>query len=921
MTSTINTLIGTKTTTCDKVQTTTTQKYGNNKKTKKQKNTRGMNKVRGKEKRSKNKASEDTIKASKKLHNQRKRAIRLAKQGIVETTVAQVEAVKETPPQVLTIINLFNLDSTAASAITVEEAVSALSVLCESAFGTLGEKFTKNFSKTGFSTKARLTTLRERTSPSVYLVKKAFFTTKISLTETVVIDVAEEVIEEEEEEAEIDFPGVAVVEVGMSMNNEIYTRTKNNNSDDSESDEYDWEAEFDEEEPEIIKTGNKPARTKWAVELKSLSRGGAVGGKIGDAPKLVSGGGWGKKVVKVEVVEKVVEEKVEEKVVKKLSKKEKAEKKRKDEKKRKKKRRQALVSKLVEEVVKEEVVKEEEIDIDIEFEELEEESDDEDFLNAFAQSSKVVVKKVVKKVAAKRPVFRPTRPVKKLVSRVYEHTEEEDNALDDISILLKTSQDTINKALNYKPGEQKEEPVLVEEKVVDSFPSLSEALASHPVDKAIDNNRVSTRKKRGRGVDITHMFVQSKTDTQKQKHVEAGKVMVAKKEAATEDNELRTDVFTEMAAMQSEDKRVKAAATKKLKWTRRCKANFNLDGYKEGTWKKANKCRYGNSCGFAHNQQQLEGALRTSVCSFDGGRGNCRKPDTCAFIHTLRATMACECGHGKCTCPRRAENDAEYLTRTGRVLGKYYPRGAKIVKEPRRSRPSRQSRPIRSASVVNKWGSAIGRNNQAVVKSPATIRREREAKMAAAKKLKDAQQASQQSVKIMDKDGFEMVIKNPTKAISGIVKAQGVIRAHLYRCAFYLYEKEELTLARDELVREKRCMELAALHRAESERVETERVAVVEVQPFNWSPPVKAIVVEAAVKKVVVEAATAVMTIQSLLTEFRLNASVMAQLVEMGAESPQDILDMDVDDIKGLGLKNLETKRFGKMYDYIEANC
>jgi len=222
--------------------------------------------------------------------------------------------------------------------------------------------------------------------------------------------------------------------------------------------------------------------------------------------------------------------------------------------------------------------------------------------------------------------------------------------------------------------------------------------------------------------------------------------------------------------------------------------------------------------------------------------------------------------------------------------------------------------------VVNKWGSAIGRNNQAVVKSPATIRRERVEKMAAAKKLKDAQQGERTVAKIMDKDGFEMVIKNPTKAISGIVKAQGVIRAHLYRCAFYLYEKEELTLARDELVREKRCMELAALHRAESERVETERVAVVEVQPFNWSPPVKAIVVEAEVNKVVVEVAAAVMTIQSLLTEFRLNASVMQQLVEIGAESPQDILDMDVDDIKGLGLKNLETKRFGKMYDYIEAN-
>jgi len=496
----------------------------------------------------------------------------------------------------------------------------------------------------------------------------------------------------------------------------------------------------------------------------------------------------------------------------------------------------------------------------------------------------------------------------------------------DISILLKTSQDNINKALNYNPGEQKEKKVEV---VVDSFPSLSLlSLASHPVEKAIANNRVSTRKKRSRGVDITHMVVQSKTDTQKQKHAEAGKVMVAKKEAATEDNELRTDVFTEMAAMQSEDKRVKAAATKKLKWTRRCKANFHLDGHKEGTWKKVNKCRYGNSCGFAHNQKQLEGSLRTSVCSFDGGRGNCRKPDTCAFIHTLRATMACECGHGKCSCPRRAENDAEYLVRTGRVLGKYYPRGAKIVKEPRRrenrpstrpsTRPSRQIRSAPSSAPVAKtWGKAsvrqIKSGGRAVVKSPMAIRSESEARMAEAKKLKDAQKGERTVVKIMDKDGFEMVVKNPTKAIRGIVKAQGVIRAHLYRCLFYLYEKEELTKARDNMKYEKRCMELAALHRETIERVDTEIVAVEKpTKSFKWSPPVKA-----AVKKVVVEA---VMTIQSLLTEFRLNATVMSQLVEMGAESPQDILDMDVDDIKGLGLKNLETKRFGKMYDYFEAN-
>ncbi len=73
MTSTINKLIGTKTTTCDKVKNTT-QKYRNNKKTKKHKNTRGLNKVSGKEKRTKNKASEDNIKARKKTQNQRKRA-------------------------------------------------------------------------------------------------------------------------------------------------------------------------------------------------------------------------------------------------------------------------------------------------------------------------------------------------------------------------------------------------------------------------------------------------------------------------------------------------------------------------------------------------------------------------------------------------------------------------------------------------------------------------------------------------------------------------------------------------------------------------------------------------------------------------------------------------------------------------------
>ena len=129
------------------------------------------------------------------------------------------------------------------------------------------------------------------------------------------------------------------------------------------------------------------------------------------------------------------------------------------------------------------------------------------------------------------------------------------------------------------------------------------------------------------------------------------------KEEKQHENMRRTAVMQMMQDRQSEDRMVKELANKPLRFTRRCRGAFDFN---KGTWKKRSNCKH-RHCKFAHSQKQLEKGIRGCICSFDGGLGKCRKPHTCAFIHTVNN------GEGL----RRVETDEEYYQRTGYRIGEY----------------------------------------------------------------------------------------------------------------------------------------------------------------------------------------------------------------------------------------------------------
>ena len=71
-------------------------------------------------------------------------------------------------------------------------------------------------------------------------------------------------------------------------------------------------------------------------------------------------------------------------------------------------------------------------------------------------------------------------------------------------------------------------------------------------------------------------------------------------------------------------------------------------------------CRHGDRCGFAHSKEQYVEALLNTLCSWDLGRGACRKTRHCTWLHSIRDRSSGE---------YRKETIDEYWQRTGKILG------------------------------------------------------------------------------------------------------------------------------------------------------------------------------------------------------------------------------------------------------------
>ena len=59
--------------------------------------------------------------------------------------------------------------------------------------------------------------------------------------------------------------------------------------------------------------------------------------------------------------------------------------------------------------------------------------------------------------------------------------------------------------------------------------------------------------------------------------------------------------------------------------------------------------------------------------------------------------------------------------------------------------------------------------------------------------------------------------------------------------------------------------------------------------------------------------------LRAWLVDIRVHSPVIGQLVELGAETVEDLVDLDADDITSLDLKKLELKRFTAAIEHLKG--
>ena len=237
-----------------------------------------------------------------------------------------------------------------------------------------------------------------------------------------------------------------------------------------------------------------------------------------------------------------------------------------------------------------------------------------------------------------------------------EKIETDPAKLEELQNILSASNDFVKKAREQQKQEKKTE------KKDDEFDAIVSAVMRGDVETVRGRSSGLTnpnpkKKKRGRKgyKDMTALFARTVNQQMQQKQEEREDNAKKVKEAKQMRNEQRTRVFSIMAARNSTDSGTKRLANASLRNTKRCKGAFD---YTKGEWKEVNQCTH-NNCTFAHDQENLETALLSNTCIFDGGYGGCRKKNNCPRIHTVPVDQSNPDG------PRRNETADEFKERMG----------------------------------------------------------------------------------------------------------------------------------------------------------------------------------------------------------------------------------------------------------------
>jgi len=899
----------------------------------------------------KNRAAEARIAEHKAKVAAARKAHRNAKKGIVEEEVVVEEASEELKPLIAGLFELLDISSTAPNkALNAELATLAygqLVTICGKAMpGPMGRTYAGRFNKAGFVSTAVFTDDGKTTRKAMLLTKlsESFIEAQRTTLQDKIVAIERrfkpvvkkvkapgpvklarrESVEKTKmvaamlgvtAPAEIDSLESPVVKLGM-MNNNDNDYTKNNNEEwrDGCGGDGAWS---DDETPETWDSGNESEPEEEVVERRSLraptSKQLARANAQRDGGAKVTGLG----MKQLETLQRMAEKRpgIEEckldlvgksswAVAKPAAVKVEVEKPKPKQRalitrvKKSKKSKKKFLSSLkpaAEPVVAEEKEEKEE---DIDMSDLES-SDDEDALMAFAKVQKPIAKKpIAKKPIAKKPVV--AKPV----------SEETAAEMEAIAKIQAAESLDITRAVAFKPQPKVEKKADFPE--LESFPKLDEAIIAGRVNtqRGQPGKGKKATRRRATGVDVTHLFFAGRQEAKEQATRDAKEAQDAIKEVKAAENARRTDILKMMAARQSEDARVKALANKPLHYTRRCRGAFNMA---TGQWKKKIDCTHPR-CLFAHSQEQLVKALRGCICTFDGGKGKCRKPSTCTFLHTVSATEE-SCGKSSylCKCPRRIETDEEYMARTGFALGEF---------RDRRSKGRLTKAPTRAGRVSQK---PVSKPRQHSGHTRATLKVTGAVSFAAI--TNRAKEKRKANPVLKDSEGFTIDPRkyksDAKKVVASIAKVQAIFRGNKERVGFS-ERLEAFRQERAEIAREQAMRKAAEEHE--------NRVRAKQSSGFNWKPTIskcraKAVKAVEVVKPVVKakgpmthgEVVKKVHTITTLLSEFRLNAEVAGKLAEIGAEEVDDLKDMETEDVADLGLKKLEQKRFLKLLDFIKA--
>jgi len=412
-------------------------------------------------------------------------------------------------------------------------------------------------------------------------------------------------------------------------------------------------------------------------------------------------------------------------------------------------------------------------------------------------------------------------------------------------------------------------------------------------------------KKSRRGRDMTAFFFQSQQDAKKAQLVEQGKIQEKRKAAAIANNERRTAAFE---AFKHRGAGGKDAG--RNKHTKACKHAIDANG----NWLAKHKCTRGSKCGFAHNGEELAAGRIALGCLFDP---NCRKMD---FPATK--SRRCWCVHkvkdGENTRP---ESPEEYFERTGRNITDPLQRQRIQISMQKKCPVASKPLPRRPTDIVSMKVSAAvleSRKKQAEVakkhEKPKSAWESRSRKAAVRKPSSFKQRinrvlAESPAIKFTRKGG-DLTIKNSTgfvvsvgkgkqratqhgaKIFNGIVRFQAQIRKLNAKAAM---------------------VPIRAEHKARQAELEAERrfraAADAHVTKHRAKAPVKTAKPVAAAKAKPVVVATHVSDLTRFCTEFKWT-QILPQLIELGAESVEDLNDLDDEDFASLGLKKLAKKRF-----------